>query len=43
MGTNFNVVCPIADLLFGTLITRAKFKFAQATGPSVPDVQPLSA
>ncbi|MEK7628090.1 MAG: fatty acid hydroxylase [Patescibacteria group bacterium] len=41
MGTNFNVVCPIADALFGTLILRAKFSFAQARGPSIPDVQPI--
>lgn len=38
---NFNVVLPIADFLFGTLITRSKVRFAQVTGPSVPDLQPL--
>lgn len=40
MGKNFNVVCPIADLLFGTLLLRSKVKFKQAVGPSLPDVQP---
>lgn len=40
MGKNFNVVLPLADLLLGTLILRSKLRFAQATGPSVPDVQP---
>jgi len=39
--TNFNVVLPLADFLFGTLLLRSKIKFAQACGPSVPDVQPL--
>ncbi len=38
---NFNVVLPLADALFGTLLLRSKIKFAQARGPSVPDVQPL--
>lgn len=37
---NFNVVCPLADWCFGTLLTCAKVSFAQARGPSVPDVQP---
>lgn len=37
---NFNVVLPLADLLFGTLLLRAKNRFDQARGPSVPDVQP---
>jgi len=40
---NFNVVLPMADWLFGTLLLRSKIKFAQARGPSVPDVQPLCA
>lgn len=39
---NFNVVLPLADLLFGTLLLRAKKRFNQARGPSVPDVQPLT-
>ena len=41
MHKNFNVVFPLADLLLGTLMPRAKTRFAQARGPSVPDVQPL--
>jgi hypothetical protein len=40
MHKNFNVVLPLADLCLGTLMLRAKTRFAQATGPSVPDVQP---
>lgn len=40
MHKNFNVVCPLADLLLGTFMLRAKTHFAQATGPSVPNVQP---
>jgi hypothetical protein len=40
MHRNFNVVCPLADLLLGTLLLRSKVKFAQATGRRVPDVQP---
>ena len=40
MGKNFNVVLPLADLLFGTLLLRAPVQFRQATGPSVPNVQP---
>jgi hypothetical protein len=40
MHKNFNVVLPLADLLLGTLMLRSKVKFAQATGPSVPNVQP---
>lgn len=42
MHKNFNVVLPLADYLLGTLMPRAKTRFAQATGPSVPDVQPLT-
>jgi hypothetical protein len=42
MHRNFNVVCPLADLLLGTLMLRSKVKFAQATGPHVPDVQPVA-
>jgi len=41
MHKNFNVVLPLADYFLGTLMLRAKTRFAQATGPSVPDVQPL--
>lgn len=41
MHKNFNVVFPIADLLLGTLVTRAKTHFAQPQCPAVPDVQPL--
>ena len=40
MNKNFNVVLPLADLLLGTLLLRSKISFAQARGPSVPDVQP---
>ena len=41
MDRNFNVVLPIADWLFGTLINRAPYRFPQVKGPSVPDVQPI--
>jgi len=37
---NFNVVFPLADLFLGTLLLRSRVQFAQARGPSVPDVQP---
>lgn len=40
MHKNFNVVFPLADMILGTLMLRAKTHFAQATGPSVPNVQP---
>lgn len=40
MGKNFNVVLPLADFCLGTLLLRARVRFAQAKGPSVPDVQP---
>jgi Fatty acid hydroxylase superfamily len=40
MRKNFNVVCPLADLLLGTLLLRAPIHFKQARGPAVPDVQP---
>src|SRR3989344_3978673 len=40
MNKNFNVVLPVADLLFGTLRMRSPTWFAQAVGPSVPNVQP---
>jgi hypothetical protein len=40
MHKNFNVVLPLADLCLGTLLLRSKVSFAQATGPSVPNVQP---
>jgi hypothetical protein len=42
MGKNFNVVFPLADLCLGTLLTRSKIHFKQATGPCVPNVQPKS-
>ena len=41
MHKNFNVVFPLADLCLGTLMLRSKIHFKQATGPAVPDVQPL--
>jgi hypothetical protein len=40
LGKNFNVVLPLADLCLWTLLLRSKIAFAQARGPSVPDVQP---
>jgi malate synthase len=40
MHSNFNVVLPLADLFFGTLILRSSVHFAQAQGASVPNVQP---
>lgn len=43
MHKNFNVVLPLADLCLGTLLLRSKVRFAQATGPAVPDVQPQAA
>jgi hypothetical protein len=43
MHKNFNVVLPLADLLLGTLLLRSKVHFAQARGPSLPDVQPRAA
>jgi hypothetical protein len=43
MHKNFNVVLPLADYCLGTLMLRAKTRFMQATGPSVPDVQPKTA
>lgn len=39
---NFNVVLPLADVVLGTYLPRAKTKFAQVRGPSVPDVQPVN-
>ena len=43
MHKNFNVVLPLADLCLGTLLRRSPVHFAQATGPSVPNVQPKTA
>lgn len=43
MGKNYNVVVPLADLCLRTLLLRSPVKFAQATGPAVPDVQPAGA
>ena len=40
MNKNFNVVFPLADLCLGTLLLRSKVHFKQASGPSVPNVQP---
>jgi hypothetical protein len=40
MRKNFNVILPLADLCLGTLLLRSKVSFAQATGPTVPNVQP---
>ena len=43
MHKNFNVVLPLADVCLGTFMLRSKLHFAQATGPSVPSVQPRDA
>jgi hypothetical protein len=43
MHKNFNVVFPLADICLGTFLSRAKTHFAQAIGPSVPNVQPAPA
>jgi len=40
MHKNFNVVLPLIDLLFGTLMFRSKTHFKQAEGPAVPNIQP---
>lgn len=37
---NFNVVLPLADLCFGTLLTRSPRSFNQPVGAMIPDVQP---
>src|SRR5262245_8469752 len=42
MHKNFNVVLPLADMCLGTLLTRSPIHFAQPTGPSVPNVQPMT-
>jgi len=42
MNKNFNVVFPLFDVLFGTLLLRSRITFAQARGRAVPDVQPRS-
>jgi hypothetical protein len=43
MDKNLNVVLPLADWCFGTLLSRSPIRFRQACGASVPDVQPASA
>lgn len=43
MHKNFNVVMPLADVLLGTYLPRARTRFAQPNNPAVPDVQPLGA
>jgi hypothetical protein len=43
MGKNLNVVLPLADLILGTLVIRSPIKFAQARGPTIPDLQPRTA
>jgi sterol desaturase/sphingolipid hydroxylase (fatty acid hydroxylase superfamily) len=40
MWTNYNVVFPFADMLFGTLLLRASKPFSQVEGRAVPSVQP---
>jgi hypothetical protein len=42
MHKNFNVVLPLADLILGTLMLRARTHFAQVTGPGVPNLQPIA-
>jgi hypothetical protein len=42
MHKNFNVVLPLADLILGTLMLRARTHFAQVTGPGVPNLQPVA-
>jgi hypothetical protein len=42
MHKNFNVVLPLADLMFRTLLLRSNVSFAQAKGDSVPNVQPVT-
>ena len=41
MDNNLNVVFPLADWMFGTLLLRSRMRFDQPRGPLVPDVQPL--
>ncbi len=41
MNKNFNVVLPLTDWALGTLVRRSPVRFAQVTGPSVPNVQPI--
>ncbi|MEI6712671.1 MAG: sterol desaturase family protein [Verrucomicrobiota bacterium] len=43
MHRNFNVVLPLADVLLGTFIERARTRFTQPNSPAVPDVQPVKA
>lgn len=40
MHKNFNVVLPLADIVLGTFVPRAKTRFAQPVNPAVPNVQP---
>jgi len=42
LNRNFNVVLPLADFLFGTLLLRSKVRFAQPQGAALPNVQPIS-
>lgn len=41
MGKNYNVVLPIYDWAFGTLMRRSPKPFRQVRGRAVPSVQPL--
>ncbi len=41
MGKNLNVVFPLADTLFGSLMLRSPIKFSQPIGPTIPNVQPI--
>lgn len=40
MNRNFNVVLPLADLCFRTLLLRSKVSFRQVEGPMIPNLQP---
>lgn len=40
MNRNFNVVLPLADLCFRTLLLRSKVSFKQVEGPTIPNLQP---
>ena len=40
MQKNFNVVLPLADFCFRTLLSRSPVALAKARGPAVPNVQP---
>ena len=41
MDMNYNVVLPIADILFQTMLIRSRIRFSQPEGENMPNVQPL--